>query len=190
MPDWLRNSVLYEINTWVWLDEWRRAAGQRLSLAELPNRAWDQIARFKPDAVWLMGIWERSPAGLAIALSNDALRMELQRTLPDLRPEDVPAHRIAFGITSWTELWRRGWTCCCAPGAGQTRHSAAVGFRSQPHRPRPPLGSIASGLARAWFARRTSPQSGCIPRCGRPCVCARPGSLFSALVGRAAAQCI
>jgi hypothetical protein len=41
------------------------------------------------DAVWLMGVWERSPSGLAIALRNQALQEEIRRVLPDARGKDV-----------------------------------------------------------------------------------------------------
>jgi glycosidase len=40
------------------------------------------------DAVWLMGVWERSPAGTAIANQNQNLLDDLRRALPDFRPED------------------------------------------------------------------------------------------------------
>lgn len=89
MADWLRNSTVYEINAWVWLGEWSAAAGRPLTLAELPAEAWDQLAGLGMDAVWLMGIWERSPAAIALALRNRALLSELRETVPDLQPEDV-----------------------------------------------------------------------------------------------------
>jgi len=41
------------------------------------------------DAVWLMGVWERSPAGLAIARSDAGLMAGMRSALPDLREEDV-----------------------------------------------------------------------------------------------------
>jgi len=41
------------------------------------------------DAVWLMGVWERSPAGLAIALEDPGLMAGMRAALPDLRSEDV-----------------------------------------------------------------------------------------------------
>jgi len=39
--------------------------------------------------VWLMGVWQRSPAGLEIALANPELDAGNRAALPDLRPEDV-----------------------------------------------------------------------------------------------------
>ena len=41
------------------------------------------------DAVWLMGVWERSPAGIAIALENDGLVESFRRALPDFVTADV-----------------------------------------------------------------------------------------------------
>jgi hypothetical protein len=41
------------------------------------------------DAVWLMGVWERSPAGLALAAGNAELQASFRSALPDLRPQDV-----------------------------------------------------------------------------------------------------
>ena len=42
----------------------------------------------KVDAVWFMGVWERSPAGIAVANRNKGLLEDFQRALPDFRPED------------------------------------------------------------------------------------------------------
>ncbi len=37
---------LYEINTWVWLESLSRRDGRKLSLADVPDRDWDEFARF------------------------------------------------------------------------------------------------------------------------------------------------
>ena len=36
-----------------------------------------------------MGVWERSPAGLALTNANQELQASFREALPDLRPEDV-----------------------------------------------------------------------------------------------------
>jgi hypothetical protein len=59
--------VVHEINTWVWLDELSRMLGRRVTLADVPAEVWDDVARPGIDAVWLMGVWERSPQGAQIA---------------------------------------------------------------------------------------------------------------------------
>ena len=65
---------LYEINTWLWLEAISRTEGKIVDLGTVPDRYWDEIADLGFDGVWLMGIWRRSPAGVAIALSNEDLR--------------------------------------------------------------------------------------------------------------------
>jgi len=87
--DWPRRPIIYEINAWVWLNELGRRYGRHISLGEVPAQEWDQLANQGFDAVWLMGVWERSPAGREISLSTPAIVEECRRTLPDFSPEDV-----------------------------------------------------------------------------------------------------
>src|SRR5262249_57512499 len=49
----------------------------------------DAIAAGGTDAVWLMGVWERSPAGLALANANPELMASFRAALPDLQAQDV-----------------------------------------------------------------------------------------------------
>src|SRR5436305_11863861 len=84
-----RHPFIYEINTWVWLDALSRRDGTPVTLAGVPGREWDAIRDLGFDAVWLMGVWERSPAGIAIALENEGLMESFRRALPDLRDEDI-----------------------------------------------------------------------------------------------------
>jgi hypothetical protein len=86
---WPASPVIYEINTAVWLDSLSRAAGRRLTLADVPEAGWDAVTPAGVDAVWLMGVWERSPAGLALAAANPELQASFAEALPDLRPADV-----------------------------------------------------------------------------------------------------
>ena len=70
--------AIYEINTAVWL------AGRTFAEAD-----WDSIPTDGIDAVWLMGVWERSPAGLEIARGDAGLMESFHAALPDLRDEDI-----------------------------------------------------------------------------------------------------
>jgi hypothetical protein len=76
--------TLYEINTAVWLSH----LGVH-TLAQVPARAWDGLAALGVDAVWLMGVWERSPAGLEIALADPVLVESFRVALGAVRPGDV-----------------------------------------------------------------------------------------------------
>ena len=89
MTGWPARPVIYEINTAVWLDELSQAAGRRLTLADVAAADWDAVTPAGADAVWLMGVWERSPAGLALAKVNPGLQASFRDALPDLRREDV-----------------------------------------------------------------------------------------------------
>ncbi len=88
MKPWPKNPLFYEINTWVWLGELSRKSGRALTLASVPAEEWDRLTALGFDAVWLMGVWERSPAGLAISNRNEDLLADFRRALPDFRTED------------------------------------------------------------------------------------------------------
>ena len=88
MKTWPRHPVIYELNTWVWLNDLSRKHQRRLNLATVPEQEWDAIADQGFDAVWFMGIWERSPAGIGISMRNKGLLQDFRRALPDFAPED------------------------------------------------------------------------------------------------------
>jgi len=81
--------TVYEINTAVWLERLGRGSGRPLVLGDVPGSTWDALAALPVDAVWLMGVWQRSPEGLRIALTDPGLDAGNRAALPDLRPEDV-----------------------------------------------------------------------------------------------------
>jgi hypothetical protein len=88
MNTWPRHPRIYEINTWVWLQELSRESKRPVTLASVPKEKWDGMAELNFDAVWFMGVWERSPAGTAIANENKEMIEEFRRVLPDFRLED------------------------------------------------------------------------------------------------------
>ena len=88
MNPWPKHPVIYEINTWVWLQELSQKYKNPITLAKVPLEEWDSIADLKVDAVWFMGVWERSPAGIAIANQNKGLLEDFRRALSNFRPED------------------------------------------------------------------------------------------------------
>lgn len=80
--------IIYEINTWVWLRELGKGKNAPVTLATVPKKEWDAIAALKVDAVWFMGVWERSPAGIAVAMGNQGLIADFCRALPDFTEAD------------------------------------------------------------------------------------------------------
>lgn len=88
---WTRptHPVIYEINTWPWLHELGRRHERDVDLGTVPDATWDEVAARGVDAVWLMGVWRRSPAGIAIALANRDLTASFTDALPDWTVDDV-----------------------------------------------------------------------------------------------------
>jgi len=86
--DWRTYPALYEINSWTWLSELSEKYGKTVTLASVPAVEYDAIAANSFDAVWLMGVWERSPIGIAIANRNENLLGDFRRALSDFRPVD------------------------------------------------------------------------------------------------------
>ena len=82
---WRKRPVIYEIATLVWLEELRSRYGQALTLATIPAQEWDALAGLCVDAVWLMGVGERSPAGVVVANGDPDLQAEFRRVLPAAR---------------------------------------------------------------------------------------------------------
>jgi glycosidase len=85
----ITQPFIYEINTWPWLEAISREEGRAIDLGSVPDRYWDEVADLGFDGVWLMGVWQRSPAGVTIALSNDDLRASFAAALPDWQTSDV-----------------------------------------------------------------------------------------------------
>lgn len=88
MTSWPKYPILYEINTWVWLHELSQKYKRPIHLGNVPAKEWDAIASLKVDAVWFMGVWERSPASVRIAMENKTLVADFRRALPDFSAAD------------------------------------------------------------------------------------------------------
>lgn len=89
MDQWPSHPFIYEVNTWVWLNELSRRYQRPINLGSVPDAAWDALTAWSPDAVWLMGVWERSARGREIALNNERLLKSCREALPDLTPDDI-----------------------------------------------------------------------------------------------------
>lgn len=59
-----------------------------MHLGTVPPAEWDAIAAHGFDAVWFMGVWERSPAGVEISMRNAGLLADFRRALPDFAAAD------------------------------------------------------------------------------------------------------
>ncbi len=85
---WIKNPRILEINTWPWLHFLSETFNSQTTLKTIPNEFFNQEIKYF-DAVWLMGVWERSPASKKIAFEHPNLQKEYRKALPDFRDEDV-----------------------------------------------------------------------------------------------------
>jgi glycosidase len=83
------SPTIYEINTAAWLQRLGRRLGRQVGLEDVPTSEWDALAGLPVDAVWLMGVWQRSPIGRAIAVAMPQLQPGYRAALPDLREDDI-----------------------------------------------------------------------------------------------------
>jgi glycosidase len=86
--EWIRNPKIYEINTWPWLKALSERYNAPITLQNIPDEVFNKdINHF--DAVWLMGVWERSPASKKIALEHPDLQKEFHEALHEFGEDDV-----------------------------------------------------------------------------------------------------
>ncbi|HEY5572561.1 MAG TPA: alpha-amylase family glycosyl hydrolase, partial [Anaerolineales bacterium] len=64
---WMPSLVLIAKNTYVWLDQLSKAYQMDIyRLDQIPDEALDSLARWGFSGLWLIGLWERSPASRRI----------------------------------------------------------------------------------------------------------------------------
>jgi hypothetical protein len=98
-----QSPKLYEINTVVWLDELGRRQGRKLTLGDVPAEEWDRLKQWGFDYVWLMGVWERSRAGMEFFRSSPewpAVTILFDSVLPGWQDADVVGS--PYSIASYT----------------------------------------------------------------------------------------
>jgi hypothetical protein len=89
MSNWPAYPTVYEINTWAWLHDLTQEASRPVTLGNVPRAELERLADYGFDALWLMGVWQRSPRGREIAQGLPHLQAEYRRALPDYTSEDV-----------------------------------------------------------------------------------------------------
>jgi hypothetical protein len=80
---------LYEINTWVWLEELSAKHGRCLRLQDVPGEEWDHLADLGFDFVYLMGVWRRSLIGRRIFRTDLRNFPNFDTALPAWKVRDV-----------------------------------------------------------------------------------------------------
>jgi hypothetical protein len=97
---WSAQPSIHEVNTWVWLGELGRRTGRPVDLAQVPADAWDAVCVPGVDAVWLMGVWTRSPAAAAVFRADAGAVAHYRSILPDYT--DADAVGSAYAVRDYT----------------------------------------------------------------------------------------
>jgi hypothetical protein len=83
-----KHPLIFEINTFPWLNTLSEIFGHTINLNNIPLELIDQeLTAF--DAIWCMGVWERSPKGRNMARNNEDLQKEYQKALRYYSTDDV-----------------------------------------------------------------------------------------------------
>lgn len=86
--NWPKHPKILEINTWPWLNGLSETYNKPITLGNVPREVLDNEFTFF-DAVWLMGVWERSPQGRDIAIEHPDLQEEYRTALEYFNTNDV-----------------------------------------------------------------------------------------------------
>ncbi len=117
----------------------------------MPGTEWDAVAALGFDVVWLMGVWERSPAGIAIALENAGLVESFRRALPDFQTEDVVGSPYCIrGYTVDAHLGGPSGLAAARAALAERGRRVDARLRAEPRRARPPVDGGAPRVLRAW----------------------------------------
>ncbi|MBM2824527.1 MAG: glgE [Dehalococcoidales bacterium] len=87
---------LYEINARLLVRRLSARYRREVTLASIPAKEWQLLRDKGFDLVWLMGVWQRSPAARREALLSQDLRREFDRVLPGWSDEDVAGSPYAI----------------------------------------------------------------------------------------------
>ncbi len=85
---WKEHPNIFEINTLVWLNDLSNKFNEEINLQNIPQEIFDNYLSYF-DAVWLMGIWERSPTSEQVAKQHEGLQKEFHNALDDFTEEDI-----------------------------------------------------------------------------------------------------
>jgi hypothetical protein len=90
---------LYQVNTRVLLTQLSREAGRQATLDDIPDTELDLIAARGFDWVWFLSVSQTGQAAQQISRSNPEWIEEFEKTLTDLRQEDIGGS--GFAITDY-----------------------------------------------------------------------------------------
>ncbi len=84
-----KNPHILEVNTQLWLNKFSKELGKKITLADVPQSYLEEIKYYGFDALWLMGVWQQSPASAEIAKNHPDILNYLAKVKPDFDPKDI-----------------------------------------------------------------------------------------------------
>ncbi|HNS50865.1 MAG TPA: alpha-amylase family glycosyl hydrolase [Anaerolineae bacterium] len=107
--DWMPSLVLLAKNTYVWLHQLSQRYGRPVTrLDQVPDDELDTMARWGFNGLWLIGLWERSPASARIKqLCGNPEAVASAYSLYDYRVAQDLGGEEAFGDLR-ARAWQRG----------------------------------------------------------------------------------
>jgi len=85
---WPKSPKIYEINTWPWLRFLSEKYNKPITLDVVPEEVIRKEFNYF-DAIWLMGVWERSPQGRKIAIDHPDLQEGYRTALGYFSTDDI-----------------------------------------------------------------------------------------------------
>lgn len=91
---------LYQVNTRLWLREFRGTLGRPATLDDVSDAELDRLAALGFDWLWLLSVWQTGTESRRVSRSRTEWLQEFHETLPDLREEDICGS--GFAVTAYT----------------------------------------------------------------------------------------
>ena len=85
---WFNHPKIYEINTWPWLHFLSEKYNEKITLQNIPKEVFNKEFQYF-DAIWLMGVWQRSLKSEEIGINHLDLQGEFKKALSDYTSGDV-----------------------------------------------------------------------------------------------------
>jgi glycosidase len=102
------NPLMMEINTLPFLSRLGKKYHKTLTLNGVPDSEWQYYADSGFDLIWLMGVWQRSPAARKLAISNNDLKHAYDLILPGWKEQDIAGSPYAiYGYSPDSRLGKK-----------------------------------------------------------------------------------
>ncbi len=85
------NPHLIEINARLWINQLRKKYSEDITLSTIPEEELLKIKHLGFDVIWLMGVWEPSPASAQIAKKDPEIILAAKKIIPEFNEEKIGA---------------------------------------------------------------------------------------------------